>query len=62
MKYLALIIFGMFCILSSYSYGRYVYQPPMKTVWANHNAEQLAGAYGLTPDDVSAPIEIWRKQ
>lgn len=62
MKYIALVLTGFFCVLSSYSYGRYVYQPPMKYVWATPQAAQLADAYGLSPDDVSEPIQIWRKQ
>lgn len=58
-----LIFTGSFCALSAYSYGRYAHTPVKHAVhqWNNSNAEKLADAYGLSADDVSQPVVIFRR-
>lgn len=59
--YLALVLLGCFCVLASYSWGRYVYNPPMVTIWATPEAVKLASVYDLTPEEVIKAVVIWRK-
>lgn len=58
-----LVVTGLFCTLSAYSYARYAHTPVKHALheWNSSNAEKLADAYGLSSDDVSQPIIIWRK-
>ena len=69
---LALCLLGCFCILASYSYGKYVSKeyapivqvtapkPHAKQYFEHLKDRQLAEVYGLTPEDVSKPVQIWK--
>jgi len=68
MKYLALIITGLFCALASYSYGKccapYTPPAPVKLTykWKTKQDEQLASIYNLTPDSVAEPVMLWEEK
>ena len=65
-----IIALGLFCSLASYSCGKYC-QDEFKAshpkhhkqamMWKNENAAKLASVYNLTPDDVSKPVVLFRK-
>lgn len=54
---------GLFCILASYSAGHeHLFEKkPIKLAWADERDAKLASVYGLTPEEVSEPVNLWRK-
>ena len=68
-----LITLGLFSILASYSYGRY--EPGHRQsyrhaqavhlvrqqayAWRTHTAAQLAQVWGITPQELDSPVDIW---
>lgn len=72
-----LCVVGCFCVLASYSYGKYVAEyaygvqsiPPVQVTAPKPHAQyfehlqdrELAEVWGLTPADVKEPIELFKK-
>jgi hypothetical protein len=63
-KLIFIITAGAFIYLASYSYGKQVssvwVHPKHVVVWKTHKAAVIASIYGLTPDDVAKPVELWK--
>jgi len=59
----ALIVLGCFCVLSSYSVGKYGYEhkEPIKLVmaWKTQKAALLASVWNLSPEDVDKPVRLF---
>ncbi len=61
---LALITFGCFCVLASYSLGathksERIAKPVL--IWRTAKAASIADVWGLTPEEVDKPIRIFEK-
>ena len=61
----ALMVIGLFCVFSSFACGKYCdfAQPKhTKLIWKNHQAAELADAFGITPDSVGQPVTLWKRK
>jgi hypothetical protein len=67
MKYIALITLGCFCVLASYSNGRYAHLPRVThpvVLWkapslGQRQLEAYASVYGITPQNMDSYRRWW---
>lgn len=65
-NYIALIMFGCFMVLCSYSYGRispvakYATTVEQVIVWRTKKAAQIAEIWSITPEELDKPIAIFK--